>query len=554
MMRSKLFLLVSLIVFSMIFSSCFDMGGSKRSRTTSPAATADLCDEVSFSSADCACYASADAVQVYCQGLEDACEMLTAIPSGYICENGFINLEGGESEEDPEEDPNEPNDPAGQVSSPTFNYNNGTFNSAINVTISSSTPGAVIKYRLGGSDPTCTYYQAYSSPIQIASGTTIIKAIACKDDMEDSPVVGRTYTIQSSSISVAAPTFSKQGGSYDVPQTIYMSTTTSAAQIRYVVGNASSSISCSTGSIYSTTNPALIQNEGLSVLKAIACKNGVSSSIASVSYTIDPEKVSNPVFNPSPGTHYTDALGEYVYVSISSPTQGSFIKYTIDGNDPDCFSSGTVLGSSSSIRVPTGSTRTIKAIACPGYSISEMVESNVVVGTFTVALNPVPNPKMSTGTTSGSIPMCNSSNVCVVANRLPVYLGIENSSSYSGVSLDIYYTTNGTNPVCYSSSKYVSALNFSPPSNGLPVTVKAITCRTIGGAQLQSDTVSKQYTILYASEGGNNPPAPFGTSYSCTSLVGQVRAPSNCGMCTSGPQVSKCSNSIMPKWTCEPCQ
>ncbi len=76
---------------------------------------------------------------------------------------------------------------------PIFNPPAGLYKNAINISISSSTPGAFIKYTLDGSEPTLSNGTLYSSPLSI-SNTAAIKAAAFKDSQRRSAVTHADYT------------------------------------------------------------------------------------------------------------------------------------------------------------------------------------------------------------------------------------------------------------------------------------------------------------------------------------------------------------------------
>ena len=76
---------------------------------------------------------------------------------------------------------------------PTFDPAAGTYTSAQNVTISSTTEGATIYYTTNGEDPT-TSSSVYSSAINVSTNTTI-KAIAVKEGNYNSAVATATYQI-----------------------------------------------------------------------------------------------------------------------------------------------------------------------------------------------------------------------------------------------------------------------------------------------------------------------------------------------------------------------
>ncbi len=83
---------------------------------------------------------------------------------------------------------------ASTVAAPTFSPAGGTYTSAQNVTISTTTAGATIYYTTDGSTPSSNS-AVYSAPIAV-SRYTVVKAIAVKDGVS-STVVTATYIISS---------------------------------------------------------------------------------------------------------------------------------------------------------------------------------------------------------------------------------------------------------------------------------------------------------------------------------------------------------------------
>ncbi len=79
------------------------------------------------------------------------------------------------------------------TSSPTA----GTYTSYQNVTLSTTTSGAEIRYTINGSDPTSTTGTVYNgTPIPLSSnGTYTIRAKAFKNNYQDSGLLTRTYII-----------------------------------------------------------------------------------------------------------------------------------------------------------------------------------------------------------------------------------------------------------------------------------------------------------------------------------------------------------------------
>ena len=92
---------------------------------------------------------------------------------------------------------------ADQVDKPDFDIPRGFYSSEQQVTISTKTDGAVIRYTLDCSTPSEEYGIIYTSPIPV-SKTTIIRAIAYKDNMNDSEVTTHTYIFPADVLKQAA--------------------------------------------------------------------------------------------------------------------------------------------------------------------------------------------------------------------------------------------------------------------------------------------------------------------------------------------------------------
>ncbi len=81
-----------------------------------------------------------------------------------------------------------------KVASPVFDPAAGSYNEAQTVTISCSTQDAKIYYTLDGTTPSSSAGSLYSGAIRVDE-TITIKAVAVKENMEDSEVVTAAYTI-----------------------------------------------------------------------------------------------------------------------------------------------------------------------------------------------------------------------------------------------------------------------------------------------------------------------------------------------------------------------
>src|SRR5207237_1262602 len=126
---------------------------------------------------------------------------------------------------------------SGTVATPTFSPAAGTYTSAQNVTITTSTPNATIYYTADGTTPTTTSLR-YAGPVTI-SATTTLKAMATASGLTNSAVATGVYTIQSGTAStVAPPTFSPAPGTYTGYAEVTMTTATSGASIYYTTNGA----------------------------------------------------------------------------------------------------------------------------------------------------------------------------------------------------------------------------------------------------------------------------------------------------------------------------
>jgi hypothetical protein len=84
----------------------------------------------------------------------------------------------------------------GAVANPTFSPVGGSYASTQNVTISTTTPGASIRYTTDGSTPTATTGTLYSGTVTVSASETL-KAIAYETGWNNSNVVSALYTIGS---------------------------------------------------------------------------------------------------------------------------------------------------------------------------------------------------------------------------------------------------------------------------------------------------------------------------------------------------------------------
>ncbi|MBI2430223.1 MAG: PQQ-binding-like beta-propeller repeat protein [Ignavibacteriales bacterium] len=160
-----------------------------------------------------------------------------------------------------------------KVFNPVFSVSGGTYNTSQNVTISTSTDLAEIRYTLDGSLPTQSSL-LYSQAIKIDSSQTL-KARAFKTDWSSSDIITATYLLKA-----LMPSFIPAAGSYSAPQTITITSVSDSVKIYYTLDGSEP-----TESSTSYISPVLIDTN--KVLKAKGFRKGwVVSDTRTGNYTI----------------------------------------------------------------------------------------------------------------------------------------------------------------------------------------------------------------------------------------------------------------------------
>ena len=331
----------------------------------------------------------------------------------------------------------------GTVAAPMIYPEAGTYSSALDVTMSTTTAGATIRYTTDGSTPTTADGTVYSVPVHVAD-TLTLKAVAYRSGWTTSPVTSAQYTIAPL---VTAPAFSPVPGTYDDPQDVILSTATSGAAIRFTTDG--STPTDANGTLYT----APVHIAGSLTLKAVAYRSGWTTSlVTSGQYTIGP-LVTAPAFSPVPGT-YIDPQD----VTISTPTAGATIRYTTDGSTPT-----DTVGTLYTAPVHIAESLTLKAVA---YRVGWRT-SSVTSGVYTIGLH-VAAPEFSPG-----------------PGTYTSEQDITITTATTGAT--IRYSTNGSTPTETSGTVYTVPVHLSES-----VTLKAIAFRT---GWTTSPVTSGEYAI-----------------------------------------------------------
>ena len=310
------------------------------------------------------------------------------------------------------------------VTPPAFSIAAGTYYNTFDVSMSTPTAGATMRYTLDGSDPTASS-TLYTAPVAISSSSTL-KAKAFKNNWNDSGIASVSYTLK-----VVAPTFNPLPDTYTTPQSVTIATTTPGTEIYYTTDG---SDPYANSTLY--TGPVLISTT--STLKARAYKTGWSSSnISSAQYIISAtQTVATPTFNPPAGSYNGIQV-----VSMLCSTSGSTIRYTTDNSEPT--SASTVYATPISIGVTT----TLKAKAFKtGWNSSQTAEANYNINFLSQQMVLVPSGTFSMGRTSGA----------GETDELPVHSVTLSSfymSKYEVIQAD-WNELLGNNPSYFSSDMY----------------------------------------------------------------------------------------------------
>jgi Chitobiase/beta-hexosaminidase C-terminal domain/Glycosyl hydrolases family 39 len=165
---------------------------------------------------------------------------------------------------------------ASRPEEPRYSPPGGTYLIGQQITLSSSTPGAIIHYTIDGSQASVNS-AAYKSPLVLTKGE-IIRAIAAVGNVS-SFEASAAFAVTSSASIPEEPRYSPPGGTYLIGQQITLSSSTSDAVIHYTVDGSQASVN---SPVYQTPL-VLIEGE---VIRAMAFVGSVSSYEASATFSV----------------------------------------------------------------------------------------------------------------------------------------------------------------------------------------------------------------------------------------------------------------------------
>jgi regulation of enolase protein 1 (concanavalin A-like superfamily) len=249
-----------------------------------------------------------------------------------------------------------------QVAAPTFNPATGTYTGTQNVTISTTTSGASIRYTTDGSTPTSSTGTVYTGPVAVSSSLTL-KAIAYAAGMTDSAVRSAAYTITApvlptgwtdadigtpplaGSASYNAGTFTVQGCGAD----IY----TTADQFNYVYTTAY-------GDVTTTARIASLQNTNSWAKAGVMIRESTAANSAFVHVMVSAAKGVALQYRASTGATAAQVI------NTAGPVAPYWVRLVRSGNTFTAYTSadGSTWSQLGSISVTMASTATTGLAVC----------------------------------------------------------------------------------------------------------------------------------------------------------------------------------------------
>ena len=400
---------------------------------------------------------------------------------------------------------------------PTFSLAAGTYASAKNVTISTTTEDATIHYTTDGSTPT-TSSSTYSSAIPV-SATTTIKAIAVKANYDNSAIASATYnfvTIEHAGTEADPYTVADARNAIDATDgtktNVYVAGIVCTGgsdfgnnALNYWIsddGTENNQLEAYRGKNLGNTNFTAATDVKVGEIVTIygtLIKYNSTYEFSSGNYLVShKKKPATPTFSPAAGT-YTSAQN----VTLSCATDGATIYYTMG----DAPANPTSVSTPYTAAINVNANATIKAIA-----IKEGVSSDVATAAYTI--NTAPFVTVS----SNSIEVENTGDNGTIT---AAYGNLTNL-----LTDVVFYESNGTDAATYDHSWILTDFDAS---NNLEYVIDENTENATRTAYLkiyavgdEGDTYSELITITQAS--ANYATLPFawagGTKAELLALTG----------------------------------
>lgn len=321
-----------------------------------------------------------------------------------------------------------------QAAPPTFSPPSGsTANDSLPVTLSTTTPGATIRYTTNGAEPT-SYSTAYSGPFNLSAGQHTLKAKSFLSGATPSTTATATYTVFDTTVNIDPPAIDPPNGNFNGPITMTLSSDTEDVFLFYTLDGTDPATS---PSVQPYNGPVQLTGDATYFVRARAFLSGVGNSNMSSAtlVVVNPTlgQVQAPTIAP-PGGQYTNTVSVSVEApDFSTPFNIRRLYVTTNGVDPVADFSTAGNGSGGVYNFSVSAPQTVKAIAAQ----AGWFDSDVTTAEYTFICD---TPSITAGGT-----FTDSVNVSI---------------STGTIGSTIYYTTDGSEPTT-SSSQYSSPFNLA---------------------------------------------------------------------------------------------
>jgi len=224
------------------------------------------------------------------------------------------------------------------ATAPSITPGSGTFTVPQTLSMSTTTPGGVIRYTTDGSTPT-TSSVPYTQPISVGTSSTVI-ASAFRAGWSTSSATTVSVTMNFGTL--LAPEFSPNGGAFTNSVDAFLSNTVPTATIRYTLDGSTPSV------LSPVYTPPLVLTAGATVKAKAYHPDFTTSAMSSATFTM---ALSAPLISPASGIYDSGQL-----ITITPPTTGVTLRYTLNGaeptsTDPTVPASGTLVMGSYEVKV-----------------------------------------------------------------------------------------------------------------------------------------------------------------------------------------------------------
>ena len=198
---------------------------------------------------------------------------------------------------------------AAKPQEPRYTPAGGTYMAGQKVTLSSSTPGAVIHYVVGGGQASISS-PVYTAPL-VLTKSTIVRAISVLKNV-NSYEASATFNVMSSPARPERPRYSPPGGTYPTGQKITISTSGPGAIIHYALGGGQASVS---SPVY--TEPLVLTKS--EIVRAIAVVGNVSSYEDSATFNVTSSVSASASASAIPASLFGLTVLNFTKLSPSTP-------------------------------------------------------------------------------------------------------------------------------------------------------------------------------------------------------------------------------------------